>query len=258
MNTIIRRSLFILLICISIPSLNFAQGFEGTVTWQTSIPMLGDQKIDMAINMKGDKSMTTSDIPNMGMMKTYLDKSAKKIIMVMEAQKQGQEMDLAAIEAAMQGKQFSEPKPTGKKETVKGYSTEEYKSTLDGGMEFDLWVTKDMPKEIATAITGSMESSMQMGGTKNKTFKALFAKGLTPVRINVKKDGDVQATMEFSKAEPRKIDDKEFIIPADIKIQKANPIVQQEDNVSAPQTDSVRKAPSPNIQNSGEVKEEKK
>src|ERR1043165_9843372 len=68
----------LLLILASIISSNaFAQGFEGVVTMQMSMPLLGDQKIPMTINVKGDKTMTVMDIPMQGSMKIYADKTTK-------------------------------------------------------------------------------------------------------------------------------------------------------------------------------------
>ena len=244
MNTLLRRSSFAFLICASfLPLLLRAQPFEGTVTWETSVPMLGDQKLVMSVSMKGDKSLSSTDIPNMGSMKTYFDKSTNKTIVVQEAQKMGTEIDMDQMDAAMGSKKFSDPKATGKKETIKGLASEEYTSTLGEGMEFDLWVTKEMPKDITNAINRSMESSMQLGGTKNEAFKQLFNKGYTPVRITIKKDGDVQATIEFSKVEPKKIDDKIFIIPSDITIKKMEPTMQQGDDSAAQPKDTMMAPP---------------
>jgi hypothetical protein len=226
MNTTIRRSLAVLVIAATcIPALIRAQAFEGVVTWEMSIPMLGDQKIPVTINLKGDKTMTTMDIPMQGTMKMYGDKAAKKMTMVQEAQKSGMEIDLAQSEAMMKNMPPSSvPKATGKKEKIKAYNAEEYSSTADGGIEVDMWISKDVPKEVAAGINASHESSMQMSGPKNEGFTELFKKGYAPLRTVVKKDGDVQMMMEFEKVEPKKLDDKLFVIASDITIQKNPPM----------------------------------
>lgn len=226
---IIQKSFFAVLILAAIlPSVIRAQGFEGIVTWETSVPLFGDQKIVMTVSIKGDKSVTYSDIPNMGSMKTYYNKKANTSTIVYEAQKRGMEMDLTQLDNASKNKKFSDPKNTGKKETIKGYTAEEYTSSLDSTLEFDMWLTKDMPKDITAALNTSMQTSMQLGGTKNDSFKELFNKGYTPLRLSIKKDGEVQAVVEFSKVEPKKLDDAVFIIPADVQIQKIDPAMMQQ------------------------------
>jgi len=221
-----RLSIYALILGSFIPSVIHAQTFEGVVTWEMSIPMLGDQKIPVTISIKGDKTVSVMDVPMQGSMKMYSDRASKKMTIVQEAQKQGMEMDMAKMEEMKKNlPDTSIPKPTGKKDKIKGYNAEEYSTTTDGGIEVDLWLSKDMPKEVAAGINSSNESNMQtqLNSSKNTVFKELFKKGYAPLRTVVKKDGDVQMTMEFTKVESKKLNDSLFVIASDITIQKMDP-----------------------------------
>jgi len=245
-NSIVRRlSIFALILGSFMPSLIHAQAFEGVVYWEMSIPMLGDQKIPVTINIKGDKTVSIMDVPMQGSMKMYTDRATRKMTMVQEAQKQGMEMDLAKMDEMKKMSQDSSiPKLTGKKDKIKGYNAEEYSTTADGGIEVDLWLSKEMPKEIAAGINSSNESSMQsqFNSSKNAAFTALFKKGYAPLRTVVKKDGDVQMTMEFTKVESKKLNDSLFVIASDITIQKMDPSMM---NPNAGDGQSTQDAPPP-------------
>jgi hypothetical protein len=216
-----------------------------------SIPMLGDQKIPVTINIKGDKTLSVMDIPMQGSMKMYGDRTSKKMTMVQEAQKQGVEIDLAkAEEMKKSSAPPSAPKATGKKETISGFSAEEYSITSEGGVEIDQWLSKDIPKDIAAGINSSQESSMQMSGSSSSGFLDLLKKGYAPLRTVVKKDGDVQMIMNFTKAEQQKLDDKLFVISQDIKVQKMDPSMMNpnaggDGDSSAPVQDTMKKSMTP-------------
>src|SRR5438105_4157782 len=73
--------------------------FEGTVYWSMSIPMMDEEKHEMKINIKGDKTETEMDMGMVGNMKSYVDREKKKIYLVM-GEKNGMMMDLPDDAAA--------------------------------------------------------------------------------------------------------------------------------------------------------------
>jgi hypothetical protein len=244
MNIFKRYFLFSVVIACAaiIPALTYAQGFEGVVTMQMKIPVLGDQTVPMVISIKGDKTVTAMDIPMQGSMKMYADKITKKTIMVMEGQKIGMEIDQDMAEAALKGKTLPTPKPTGKKETIKGYSAEEFSAMMEGGIEINLWMTKDMPKDVAQAINASSASSMQMIGSKSSAFQDLYKQGYISLRTVVYKDGNPQVIVEYASSEKKKLDDAIFVVPKDITIQKLDPSMM---NPNSGETDSTMAPPPP-------------
>jgi len=230
MNTILSRTLAISLIVISfIPSLIHAQEFEGVVTNTMQVPMLGDQKIPITVNQKGGKTMVAMDVPVQGNVKMFLDKATNKITIVMEAQKQGIEMDQAAIDAKTKNITYPVPTASGKKDTIQGYTSEEFTTPIEGGATMSLWMTKDAPKNISVAINASYQGTLQLNGLKTKSYTDLFKKGYVPLRTVITKAGEVQVTIEFVKAESKKLEDKIFVIPEGLTIQKVDPSQMKQD-----------------------------
>jgi roadblock/LC7 domain-containing protein len=216
MKNPIFRPIFPFLIFFStiVPLVSHAQAFEGTITLEQSGPFFGDQKMDISITIKGDKTVTYMDIPGRGPEKIFEDKAAKKTTIVYLDQKRGAEVDLSGMDSIT--KPALPVNSTGRKELIKGFNAEEYSCQVDSGMEMRMWLTKEMPKDIAEATVNFCENSMKASGGTAAGFLALFNKGYVPVRTTMLKDGNLLVKIEFSKAEPKKIDDSEFVIPSDI------------------------------------------
>ncbi|MBS1904082.1 MAG: DUF4412 domain-containing protein [Bacteroidetes bacterium] len=203
----------------------FAQSFEGTMTMQMTIPQLGGNPIPMTIYMKGDKSATSMQTPMGGEMHTYTDLQKMKTVMVMGG-KMGYEVDLnKAKEAAASAepKEVVHPSSTGKSKTINGYACDEFIMNIKDG-QMDMWMTKDFPKDIMSSISKSMGRNLggmrsNQGAGAEGAFKELTDKGYAPVQVNMTKDGQVMATVEFVKYEKKSVDDKDVTVPADVTIQ---------------------------------------
>jgi len=191
-----------------------AQGFEGTITWSMTIPMLGDdEKHPMVMNMKGDKSETEVDMGMMGNMKSYKDGATKKMYMVMGSSKSGFVMDMKDLKSS----DPIEVKATGNKETIAGHPAEEYSLKGQKGVDISLWMTADMPKDIQESFFNAIKDSPNQDPNVKKAMKQLADKGLVMVRIVMKDAGETQMTMEFVKYEKKSLDDSFFVPPADVK-----------------------------------------
>ena len=212
--------------CISaLPSVAQAQEFEGTITTQMFSPMLGNQKIEMVSMVKGNNVLQTANDPKQGKMSIYTDMKTGTQIIVMEAQKQGMEIDQSAVDQAIKSMHLPVliPKATGTKQKIAGYNCELYTLTIDSTQEMDIWLTKDLPKEVVAALKNCTEAGMKSTGVKSDGLMSLFKNGYAQVRMEIKFNGVTQLTNEFVKAESKKIKDTAFIVPADIKVTKFDP-----------------------------------
>ena len=223
------RSSFIivvLLCCISlIPTVIHAQAFEGSITMQMASPMLGNQKIDMVSMVKGDKVVQTADDPKQGKITIYTDLKTGTQIIVLEAQRQGMQIDQAVMDNAIKKMNMPVliPKATGKTQKIAGYNCELYTIQLDSTQEMDIWLTKEFPKDLLVAIRNCTEAGMKNTGVKSDALMALFQNGYAQVKMEMKYNGITQLTNEFAKAEPQKLDDSMFTVPTNIKVEKFDP-----------------------------------
>ena len=188
--------------------------FEGTVTWTMSVPMLDDDKHDMVLHVKDDKSEMDMDMGVQGPVKVYSDQSTKKMIMVMMTMKSGWTMDMNDIKTT--NADSIDIKPTGKKENIAGLSAEEY--LIKGAhSDISLWVTADLPKDIQGSIYNSQIHNPRQDASETKAMKQLVDRGYVPIRIVVSVAGETQMSMEYVKYERKSLDDALFVPPADIK-----------------------------------------
>jgi len=210
---------------ISIPSVIYAQAFEGTITMEMTSPMLGNQKIEMIYMVKGDKVLQSADDPKAGKVSVYTNNKTGTQTIVQEARKQGMEIDQDVMDAAIKKMNLPkyEPKDAKQKQKIGNYNCVLYTMMVDSLEELNMWLTKDFPKDLSAAIRSCIDAGMKTTGVKSDAFMALFKSGYAPVRIEVKQNGLTQFTNEFAKAEPKKLDDAIFIIPADIKVTKFDP-----------------------------------
>ncbi len=200
-----------------------AQSFEGIVYWTMTMPQLDEDKHDMKINIKGGKSETEMDMGVQGGVKVIADRDAHKMWMVMEAMHMGYTMDMpsdTAAEKMMKEKMGNiEMKPTGQKATIAGHAAEEYLMKTKEG-DISIWASGDFPKHIVESMSHNISSQPgQRGDDMKNAMKQLSAKGLMPVKIEMKQAGETAMSMEFVKYEEKKIDDSVFTPPSDIKFQ---------------------------------------
>jgi hypothetical protein len=219
------RFFFAVICLLALPSYIKAQTIEGTITMQMASPMLGSQKVDIVYSVKGDKVLQTADDPKVGKISVYTDNKTGTQIIVQEAQKQGMEIDQVVMDDAIKSMHMPDlvPKATGKKDIVKGYNCELYTLMMDSVQEMDIWLTKDLPKDLWVAIRNCTVAGMKNTGVKSDALMNLFQSGYAQVRMEMKYNGVTQLTNEFLKAEQKKLDDSIFTVPADITVTKFDP-----------------------------------
>jgi hypothetical protein len=225
MRQTIRNFLFTYALLIILPSLLHGQTFEGTITMEMASPMLGNQKIEMMYSIKGDNILQSADDPKQGKIDIYTNTKTGTQTIVMAAQKQGMEIDQDVMDAAMKKLNLPkyEPKKSNQEQKIGKYNCELYTMMVDSIEEMDMWLSKDFPKDVSGAIKNCIDAGMKSTGVKSDEFMKLFKKGYAPVRIEVKRSGVTQFTNEFTGAEPKKLDNALFVVPADIKVVKYDP-----------------------------------
>jgi hypothetical protein len=198
--------------------------FEGTITWNMSIPQMGDDdKHPMVINVKGQKLESELDMGAMGAYKTYIDLMQKKGYLVMGAMKNGYIIDMPTDSNVIKNSgNLTDAKPTGKTETIAGHSATEYllKGIKAKGMTVDMsiWVASDFPKDVQNALTnGLMHGSGGEDSKESNAMRQFAAQGLVPVRVTASTGGEVAMTMDFVKYEQKSLDDSLFVPPTDVK-----------------------------------------
>ncbi len=201
-----------------------AAGFEGVIKMEVTTPMSADKKIPMTVSIKDKKSLVEMEAPQVGKMMIFTDQSTHKATMVMTAMKMGFSMDIDAAKEMVKDHKMGAPVATGQKKTINGHSCELYTMDNNGDGTIEMWMTSDIPKDIAQALHESM-SGMQGGMNKGKNvnseaFMALAEKGLFPCETIVKdKSGKQQAQMDLLSFEKKSLSDDLFTVPSDIKIQ---------------------------------------
>ena len=221
-NLSVIAALFVVAFTPALRGLHAQKAFEGTITWSMTMPMMGSEDShSMIINVKGNKSETEMDMGGMGVVKTYVDNDAKKIYTVMGAMKTGYVADMGDKKAAQKQLSSIGLKASGQKATINGHPAEEYLLTGVNmrGMNVDIsiWVTADFPKELQETFYRSLNNNPGQDPKQTAAMRQLADKGLVPVRILMKKDGEVAMTMDFVKYEQKSLADALFVPPADVK-----------------------------------------
>ncbi len=152
-----------------------------------------------------------------------MDTKAGDMISLLHTQKKymriPSQMAQAAIDSMkkMQADQAAAttPTPTGKKETIDGYPTEEFTCT-SGGSKLTLWLTKSLPdyqealKEMAGAFNQGPMSSMMKGlGVDFGTLPGF------PMRITNELQPGQAITNTVESISTKPIPDSDFDLPAD-------------------------------------------
>jgi len=204
--------IFALALALAAPTLTaHAQAFEGTVHWSMSIPKMDEEKHDMIVNMKGDKTQTNIDMGVQGQIKTFVQDN--KIYIAMMAMKSG---FVADIPKEISNDAIDPLKPTGQKANIAGHDAEEY-LLHSSKIDIHFWASSDFPKSMLNGLERAMNSQPSKDQKMASAFKQLTEKGLFPVRVVMKSGEETDLSMEFVSYEEKKLDDAIFALPKDIK-----------------------------------------
>lgn len=219
------RSLWVVALLLVAQNVQAQKGFEGRIVQTISIPALGDEKMELVMNVKGEKIMMAMDAGPTGAMRMYPKADGSSLLIVMDAMKMGMEINMEdAMKMAKTASNEPQPemKSTGKKETVNGYSAEEWTVNAADNTTMSMWLTSDIDKSVASAIQTSMKAmnASRPDAAQTAIAKMLQDKGMIAVRTTVSKDGEVAAIFDLVKVEKTSITDDTFVPPTDITIQK--------------------------------------
>jgi len=193
--------------------------FEGTIHYSVGIPAMGDDKMAMSTNIKGQKVEIDMDLGAMGGQHIYMDKASHTLTIIMDGMKTGYSMDIPA-ETDSTVDDGSTLTATGKTDNINGYKAEEYLATSKG-VNMDLWVTADLPANVREAMVNTVKNNPQSG--KMKALRGLVAKGLAPIRTTIVKGDQTVATVDLVKIEPKSLSDAIFTPPSNITVTKMDP-----------------------------------
>jgi hypothetical protein len=120
-------------------------------------------------------------------------------------------------------------KATGKKETINGYSAEEWVAQIEDGSTMTMWLTSDIDKSLVGAMQSAMkaQNARTQSAAQSEIARVLKEKGMIAVRTSIAKDGETMVTMDLVKIEKASLADDLFTPPADVKIQKIDPSMMQ-------------------------------
>ena len=178
---------------------------------------------EMTMELKDSKARTNLS----GQISTITDMESGDVITLMHAQKSFMKMSGATTKALMEqmknmtkatgGPMAAKPQPTGKKEKINGYDTEEYASEF-GMIKMNFWIAKDFPGSATVlAEMKKLQQGSPFGG------KALIPGGDElpgmPVRTEIDANGQKTTTTLVSVKEGP-IDAKDFEVPSDYKEMK--------------------------------------
>jgi hypothetical protein len=225
------RSLWIVALLFVAQSAQAQAGFEGRIIQTISIAQLGDEKMEMVMNVKGDKLMISTDMGPIGSMKVYSVNGGKSMIMIMGPM--GYEIDIpqgAENTKTVSASDKPAMKATGKKETINGYSAEEWTADIEDGSTMTMWLTSDIDKSLVAAMQTAMkaQNAQTQSVAQSEITRMLSEKGMIAVRTSMMKDGETALTMDLVKIEKATLPDSLFTPPADVKIQKMDPSMMQQ------------------------------
>ena len=210
--------LFAFSFALTLLSLNArAQGsFEGSITWNMTVPQLGDDAMPMTMNFKNGNMEQEMTMGPQGTMKTYVlkENNGRKLYVAMEAMKMGFTKDLSDTIKPTADESDTKVTATGKKEMIAGHNAEEYLVTEKGDVD-TFWVASDFPADMRESMEKAMQEQPRQNG--GQAFRQFAAKGLFPVRMVFVNNGETAATMELVSVEKKSLPDALFVPPTDIK-----------------------------------------
>jgi hypothetical protein len=196
----IRKAAAILMIFTAVPLA--AQSFEGTV----SMNVTGDNGVVNPIRymIKGGKMRFD---PGNGQVSVIIDPVAKRMMMIMNAQKMYTELDFGGTVAAVQ--QRTDVKNptivrTGKMETIAGYKCEHVTITDDDGASVDSCISSELGGFRMPAASNPMAPQKEAGW--------IAQLGSTSFPLKVQKGG--KTIMEVTAIERKTLDAALFAAPA--------------------------------------------
>lgn len=173
---------------------------------------------NMALTMKfkgekvrmdvGDKASTIMDVKS-GDMQTLMHE--QKVTMAIPGAMLKKMQEQAA--KANTDTKVEPPKPTGKKETINGFSCEEYETSINGS-KVQIWVTKDLPaaEKAMKDLTALSAQSNPMGSMmKDQTLPGF------PMKSVIEMPGGGKTTVTVTALSEQPVDDGAFKVPSDYK-----------------------------------------
>jgi hypothetical protein len=222
------RSLWIVALLFVAQSAQAQAGFEGRIVQTMKIAALGDEPMEMIMNVKGDKLMMSMDVGPQGIVKMYPKSDGSSMVVVLEQMKMGIEMsmeDAAKLAQTASTTEAPTMTATGKKETINGYACEEWLMTTDANTTVSIWATNDIDKSLVTAMHTATKilNTQSPDAAKAAIAKELMDKGMIAARTVFMSGGEPQLTLDLVKIEKTPIADAMFDLPKDINIQKMDP-----------------------------------
>ena len=112
-----------------------------------------------------------------------------------------------------------EVKETGETATIAGHPTKKYQVWVDGEMESEVWLTKDIDFgsefDMAKLSRLTEKLSGQSAFKENEEYQKMMKLGFPMKQVEITPQGKVET--EVIKAEKKDISDSEFQIPSDFK-----------------------------------------
>lgn len=178
---------------------------------------------EMTMELKDNKARTNLS----GQISTITDLDSGDVVTLMHAQKSFMKMSGGTTKALLEqmrkmtkasgGTMGAKPQPTGNKEKINGYDTEEYKSEF-GVIKMSFWIAKDFPGSAAVLAEMKKLEQGSMGGARALIPGADDLPGM-PVRTEIDANGQKTTTTLVSVKEAP-IDAKDFDVPSDYKEMK--------------------------------------
>lgn len=168
----------------------------------------------LTLKMKGEK-MRMDGLPQMS---NIIDLKSGDVTSLVHSQKAVMTVPGATIkkmteERAQQNPKIDPPKPTGKKETIGGFSCEEYETTLNGA-KIQLWLTKDLPE--VEQVMKQISETAATGDPLQSVLKDQNISGF-PMRTVMEMPGAGKLTMTVLAVSKDPIPDADFAVPSDYK-----------------------------------------
>lgn len=168
----------------------------------------------LTMKVKGEK-MRMDGIPQMS---NIVDLKSGDVTSLLHQQKAVMTIPGATVkkmtdERAAQTPKMDAPKPTGKKETISGFSCEEYEGSLNGA-KIQLWLTKDVP-----AVEKLMKELSQLSASADPFQGMLKDQNISgfPMRTVMEMPGAGKLTMTVVALSEDPIPEGDFAVPSDYK-----------------------------------------
>jgi hypothetical protein len=187
----------------------FGSNFEGDVTMKTTRP--NGPPSSMTIKAKGDKIRLEMPTPDGKVASAIYMPQDNKLVVLLDAQKTAMDMNFASPNAPQPNTnaQTSAIDKTGKKETIAGIGCEDWIIKDPSGSRTETCVAEGLPYLDLDGL--------RHGGAGSSPWKAeMRAKKTFPLRsVEYDKSGKELTRAEVTEVKKEKLDDSEFVVPAD-------------------------------------------